>query len=97
MTTPNSRPVPPPMASVLRVTWERREVRKRLTPTYPMVSSMTRISPSQVGPPLDLPGTTPTQPWAPQKIFRSAGCVGASLLSTRRMVKAGSKARVAAQ
>ncbi len=28
-----------PMASVLRVTWERREVRKRMTPTYPMVSS----------------------------------------------------------
>jgi len=45
------------MASVLRVTWERREVRKRVTPAYPRISSMIRISACHVGPPDDRPGT----------------------------------------
>ena len=40
-----------PMASVLRVTRDRREVRNRMTPTYPAVSSRTRISPGQGRPP----------------------------------------------
>ena len=57
MTTPKSKPVPVPVASVLRVTWERREVRKRVTPAYPRISSMIRISACHVGPPDDRPGT----------------------------------------
>ena len=39
MTTPNSRPMPVPMASVVRVTWDRREVRNRMTPRYAAGSS----------------------------------------------------------
>ena len=90
------------MASVLRVTWDRREVRNKVTPTYPMTSSMTRISPSQVGPPVDLPGTPPQpwmllQPWAIQKMRRYAGCAGVRSVNTTRKAKAGSKARIAAQ
>ena len=75
MTTPNSRPVVVPMASVLRVTWERREVRKRMTPRYAAVISRSAISPAQGGPPVDLPGAPPQpwvllQPWATQKVYR---------------------------
>jgi len=53
MTTPNSRPVVVAMASVLRVTWERREVRNKMTPAYAMVISRSAISPCQGGPPVD--------------------------------------------
>ena len=42
------------MASVLRVTWERREVRKRVTPTYPMSQQHDQD--------LALPGRTPGRP-----------------------------------
>ena len=50
------------MASVSRVTRDRREVRNKMTPRYAMVISMSGISPAQAGPPVDLPGT-PLQPW----------------------------------
>jgi hypothetical protein len=60
-----------PMASALRVTWERRDVRNKMTPAYAMVISRSAISPAQGGPPLDLPGTplqawVLLQPWATQ-------------------------------
>ncbi|MGD0241114.1 MAG: hypothetical protein ABSB59_12415 [Streptosporangiaceae bacterium] len=70
MTAPNSTPAPMPVTSVLRVRSARREVRNRVTPTYPMIISMTRISACQLGPPTDRPGTTPAQPWPPQKMLR---------------------------
>ena len=94
MTTPNSRPSVTPMASVLPVTWDRREVKNIMTPTYPVTSSMTRISPSQVGPPLDLPGTPPQpwtllQPWAMHQMLWYAGGAGVRRVNTRRMAKAG--------
>ncbi len=47
-----------------------------MTPTYPMISSMSTVSPAQGGPPVDLPGTPPQlwvllpQPWAIQKMCR---------------------------
>ena len=91
-----------PMASVLRVTWERREVRNRMTPTYPMVSSRSTISPAQGGPPVDLPGTPPQpwvslQPWAMQKMYLYAGCAGVRLANASTMARAGMKASTAAQ
>src|ERR1700749_3267922 len=102
MTTPSDRPALVPMASVLRVTPDLREVRNRMTPTYPMVSSMNTISPAQDGPPVDLPGTPPQlwrllQPWAVQKMDPYAGRAGVRLANASTMASAGRKASTAAQ
>jgi hypothetical protein len=42
-----------PIASVLRVTRECREVRNKMTPRYAAVISRSAISPAQGGPPVD--------------------------------------------
>ena len=75
MTMPYSSPLPSPLSTVPLVSWDRREVRKKMTPRYAMVISRSAISPAQVWPPVDLPGTssqpcTSLQPWAIQKMYR---------------------------
>ena len=102
MTTPNSRPVPAPIASVPRVTWDRREVRNKMTPRYAMVISRSGISPAQAGPPVDLPSTPLQpwmllQPWAIQKVYRYAGRAGVRLANVSTMYRPGRRARMAAQ
>ena len=90
-----------PMASVPRLsTWERREVRNKMTPGYAMVISRSAISPAHGGPPVDRPGAPAALGAAPALgdavDVPVSGLRGVRLANVSTMARPGRRARMAA-